>query len=114
PPFPNLFFFFADEMDDGGAYLRGITADFVQRYNPRMYSPPQYAAWILAPVVLHQGTADDAVPLQWSNTFADKMEYLNKDITYYIYQDEDHNFTQGSWTTLIQRDLQFFRKNLNL
>lgn len=113
-PFPESILFFADEMEDGGAYLRGITADFVQRYNPRLYSPPQYLTWIKAPIQLHQGTADDAVPLQWSNTFADKMEGLDKDFTYFIYEDEDHNFTQGSWATLVARDLQFFRKYLDL
>ncbi len=113
-PFPESVLFFADDMDDGGAYLRGIVADFVQKYNPRLYSPPQYLMWIKAPIQLHQGTADDAVPLQWSNTFADRMDSLGKDLTYFIYTNEDHNFAKGSWTQVVLRDLQFFRKNLNL
>jgi len=113
-PFPESILYFADEMEDGGKYIRGIVGDFVQRYNPRLYSPPQYLGWLKAPIQLHQGTADDAVPLQWSNVFADKLDELKKPYSYYIYEDEDHNFTKGSWSTLVLRDLQFFRKNLDL
>jgi len=113
-PFPESILFFADEMDDGGKYIRGIVADFVQKYNPRLYSPPQYVSWLKAPIQLHQGTADDAVPKEWSDTFANTIKNLHKPITYYIYNNEDHNFAQGSWSTVVARDLQFYRKNLDL
>ncbi|HLD08538.1 MAG TPA: prolyl oligopeptidase family serine peptidase, partial [Methylophilaceae bacterium] len=112
--FPESILHFADEMDDEGAYLRDIVADFVQKYNPRLYSPPQYVRWLMAPVQLHQGTADEAVPYVWSDNFAKSLEQLHKQIIYYKYSGEDHNFSKGSWTTLVTRDLLFYRKNFAL
>lgn len=113
-PFPESILYFADEMNDRGAYLRSVVADFVQKYNARLYSPPQYIKWLKAPIQLHQGSADEAVPQEWSDNFAKSMEKHKKDITYFIYSGEDHNFSQGSWTTLVSRDLRFYRKRLNL
>ncbi len=112
--FPESILYFADEGADGGLYIRSIVADFVQTYNVRLYSPPQYIAWLKAPVLLHQGTLDEAVPLSWSEKFAALMKKHHKNITFYTYPGEDHNFAQGNWIRLINRDLAFFRTHLNL
>lgn len=101
-PFPYSILYYTDESDDGGKLIRRELAKFEEQYDTDLYSISKYFDRIKAPIQLHQGTSDDAVPRNWS----DKLVVLN----YYIYPGADHDL-QPSWNTAVERDLKFFRKN---
>ena len=107
-PFPYSVLYYTDESEDKGKFLRAEIANFEKLYDADLYSVDNYFGQIIAPVQLHQGTADDAVPLDWSDTLAKKLEDL--DILYFKYSGADHNL-RPSWNTVVQRDLSFFAKN---
>lgn len=111
-PFPYSILYFTDEAPDGGKYLRKIIADFEREgYDVDKYSIAFYFADIKAPLQLHQGSADEAVPLHWSDQFYQLLKKLGKDITYYTYPGADHNL-HSSWDTVVDRDIAFFRSFL--
>jgi len=74
--------------------------------NPKFWhdiSPINFLENIKAAVVLHHGTADESVPIEWS----DKLVEKKGDILYYVYQNGAHEF--GShWPLFMQRNVEFF------
>ncbi len=109
--FPYDILYYTYEFEDGGKALRKSLADFEKNYDVDKYSFTQYLDWINAPLLLHQGNSDEYIPVWWSNNLVDKLESLDKEIDYYLYPGADHNMS-GSWNTVVQRDLDFFRANL--
>lgn len=110
-PFPYSILYYTDESDDQGKELRRILAEFEQDYDVYDFSIDRYYDWLIAPLQLHQGTNDDAVPVEWSDEFVNKLKKINKDITYFIYPGSDHNL-RPTWDTVITRDLAFFAEHL--
>ncbi len=102
-PFPYSILYYTDEAEDRGKALRKKLAKFEENYDVDKYSLTNYLDQIKAPVLIHQGTADEAVPAKWSRTLA-------KDIKaeYYEYPGADHNLQPG-WGTVVQRDISFFK-----
>jgi hypothetical protein len=76
-PFPYSVLYYSDEMDDGGRGMRSAVAGFESLYNVQEYSWTQYMNRLRGPIQLHQGTADDAVPLKWSDEFVRKVSDEN-------------------------------------
>lgn len=113
-PFPYSILYYTDDFDDHGKFLRKIVADFEKDYDVEKYSPANFLSWINAPMLIHQGSADDSVPQKWSDQLNKKLSTLEKDVVYYIYPGDDHNFARGSWNTVVNRDLSFFRKHLEI
>lgn len=112
-PFPYSILYYTDESEDQGKALRAKVAEFETIYDVYDYSIDRYFDRIQAPLLVHQGTADDAVPLEWSQDFVKRLQSLDKDVTLYTYPGSDHNLRQ-SWDTVIARDLDFFLDHLNL
>jgi len=110
-PFPFAILFFTDEFEDEGKALRSEVARLEKDYDVRKYSITDYLDRIIAPLQIHQGTADEAVPFKWSNEFVAKLKNLKKDYKYYTYPNADHNMA-GSWNKVVERDLAFFEKYL--
>lgn len=110
-PFPYSILYFTDEFEDHGKALRKVIADFEKDYDIEKYSPSNYYSWINAPIQIHQGTVDDAVPLKWSDNLVKDLKKLNKEIEYFTYPGADHNL-MPSWNTAIERSLSFFKKKL--
>jgi len=110
-PFPFAILFFTDEFEDEGKALRSEVARLERDYDVRQYSITDYFDRIQAPLQIHQGTADDAVPLKWTNDFSKKLKDLKKEHKYYTYPYADHNMA-GSWNLVVERDLVFFEKYL--
>lgn len=110
-PFPYSILYYTDEAEDKGKYIRRELAKFENLYNADSYSLDEYFEKIKAPLQIHQGTADEAVPLAWSNEFVKKLEELDIDTTYYQYIGANHNMVP-SWNTVVSRDLSFFKKHL--
>jgi len=110
-PFPYSILYFTDEFDDHGKALRKVVADFENDYNIELYSSSNFYSWIKAPLEVHQGTADDAVPLKWSDNLVADLTKLNKDVTYFTYPGADHNLLPG-WEVAVQRSLDFYKEHL--
>lgn len=111
-PFPYSILYYTDDFDDHGKMLRRVVSDFEKDYDAERYSLTNFFDRINAPIQLHQGAADDAVPLRWSNELVDQLEKLDKNVEYFTYGGDDHNFANGSWQTVVERNIAFFRENL--
>lgn len=107
--FPYSILYFTDEFDDHGKALIRVIADFEKDYDAEKYSPPNYYKWINAPIQLHQAVEDEAVPIKWSNQLVETLEKLKKEVAYFTYLGEDHNFSKGSWSTIILRSISFYK-----
>lgn len=110
-PFPYSILYYTDESEDRGKLIRRELAKFEDLYDTDKYSLDLYLDQIMASVQLHQGTADNAVPVGWSNSLVKSLEGLGKDITYYTYPGADHNMVPV-WNTVVTRDVAFFRSHL--
>jgi dipeptidyl aminopeptidase/acylaminoacyl peptidase len=110
-PFPYSILYYTDEFEDEGKALRAELAQFEQDYDVRRYSITDYLGQIKAPLQVHQGTVDDAVPKEWSDELVEKLEELAIDVDYFVYPGADHNMV-GSWDTVVARDVAFLDKYL--
>lgn len=109
-PFPYSILYFTDEYDDHGKALRLAVANFEKDYDAEKYSPANYYKWINAPIQLNQAVDDESVPVKWSDQLNKNLTDLKKDVTYYTYTGENHNFNNGSWGIIIQRSINFYRE----
>lgn len=64
---------------------------------------------LTTPLNIHHGTADNRAPYEWSQTLHQELSIIDHSHQFYTYQGDDHNFTRGSWDTVVQRDTAFFR-----
>src|SRR5690606_4424490 len=106
--------FFTDEDPNFGRGLRKALTTFEILYDPNNYSVMSYLDRINAPIQLHQGGQDDAVPLDWSDDFVQAMKETHGEdakINYYVYPGADHNM-RPDWNTVVARDLDFFKSFL--
>ncbi len=106
-PFPYSVLYYTDESADGGKFIRRELAQFEEIYDVNLYSFTNYLDRIAAPIQLHQGTADDAIPVSWSDSLVAKLRALELDVTYHKYPGADHNM-RPDWNTVVARDLEFF------
>lgn len=109
-PFPYSVLYFTDEFDDHGKKLRRVVSDFEKEYDAELYTFTNFLDRVNAPIQIHQGTADEAVPQKWSDNLTKELKDKEKDVTYYTYPAEDHNFTRGSWGLNIDRNISFYQK----
>jgi dipeptidyl aminopeptidase/acylaminoacyl peptidase len=110
-PFPYSILYYSDELSDRGKLLRKKLAEFEQDYDVDLYSLTNYLELINAPIELHQGTLDDAVPQSWSKQLVDELGKQDKQIDYFIYPGADHNL-MPSWNLAVERSWKFFRDKL--
>ena len=106
--FPYDILYYTDEFDDKGKALRQSLAEFEKDYDVSKYSFDEHLDWIQAPVLIHQGTKDESIPVKWSDNLVARLKKLEKEVGYYLYSGADHNF-KGAWQTVVQRDLRFFQ-----
>ncbi|OGD86990.1 hypothetical protein A2870_04435 [Candidatus Curtissbacteria bacterium RIFCSPHIGHO2_01_FULL_41_11] len=111
-PFPYSILYYTDDFDDHGKMLRRVVADFEKDYDAEKYSLSGYFDRINAPMQVHQGTGDDAVPLKWSDQMVEQFNKLNKDIEYFTYSGADHNLLPGGWNPAVVRAISFFKQKL--
>ncbi|HRN69821.1 MAG TPA: prolyl oligopeptidase family serine peptidase [Candidatus Woesebacteria bacterium] len=106
-PFPYSVLYFTDEYEDEGRYLRNLISQFEELYDIESFSLTNYLDWIKAPIQIHQGALDDAVPLKWSDQLNNVLVENNVDVEYITYPDADHNL-RPDWDTAVERSLIFF------
>lgn len=110
-PFPYSILYYTDELEDEGKYLRRELAKFENKYSASEFSLTNYLDQIKAPIQIHQGTGDEAVPFKWNSEFSDTLDDKDIDITYFQYPGANHNLVP-SWDTVVQRDLNFLNRHL--
>lgn len=111
-PFPYSILYYTDGSEDGGKLIRRELAKFEDMYDTNLYSLTQYFDKINAPIQIHQGTADGAVPVDWSNNLSQILLNLDLDLDYFKYPGANHNL-RPSWNEAISRDLEFFNSHLH-
>lgn len=109
--FPYSILYYTDEAEDKGKALRKKLAEFERSYDADLYTMVNFTDRIAAPLQLHQGTNDDAVPYRWNDEFVTLLKGNNVTIGYFLYPGADHNL-QPSWNTVIARDIDFFSRHL--
>jgi dienelactone hydrolase len=108
-PFPYSVLYYTDEADDGGKLIRRELAKFEEDYDTDLYSLTKFLDRIKAPLQIHQGTADDAVPVAWTDSLVKILKNQENQVEYYKYPGADHNLTPG-WNQAITRGLSFFKQ----
>ncbi len=110
-PFPYSILYYTDESEDNGKLIRSELSKFEKIYDVEKYSLTNYLDKIKAPIELHQGTDDDAVPVSWSDALVAKMKSLDKDIKYIKHIGADHNM-QPDWDNAARQSFEFYNEHL--
>jgi cephalosporin-C deacetylase-like acetyl esterase len=105
--FPYSVLYYTDESADGGKFIRKELAQFEGLYDTDKFSFTNYLDSISAPIQIHQGTSDDAVPFVWSSSFSKiiKAKYIN-------HPGADHDL-KGAWQEAVDQDLEFFNSHID-
>lgn len=85
--------------------------DVNDKNNFLAFSSATYFNRISTPIMIHQGTADKDVPVEWSRETRDKLALEGKGVAYFEYSGEPHEFA-AAWPLVMRRSLDFFNKNL--
>ena len=115
-PFPYSILFYTDEYDDQGKALRKVIAEFEEKYDIELYSPPNYYKWIKAPIQIHQGLLDQEVLPWWSRELAERLgwkEGEEGDIEYIEHDNSDHNLMPGGWAGAAESSVEFFKEKFS-
>jgi dipeptidyl aminopeptidase/acylaminoacyl peptidase len=78
----------------------------------RLTSPIHHFELVIAPVQIHQGTADATTPPSWAEALRDALQAAGKYVEYFSYRGQGHAFDGDSWDLFMQRVLEFFDDNL--
>ncbi|MDP3963980.1 MAG: alpha/beta fold hydrolase [bacterium] len=70
-------------------------------------SPVTHLTRTVSPVMIHHGTNDESVPLEWSEALAVEMRDAEKNPLLYVYEGEPHEFI-NAWPLVMQRTTEFF------
>jgi len=70
-------------------------------------SPNSFLADLSGPLQLHHGTADDSVPIAWSEELVEQLEAVGWRYEYWIYDGNDHNLSK-SIPLAMDRSVAFF------
>lgn len=73
----------------------------------RGVSPVNFFDRVKVPILIHQGTADSTTPLVWSQRTVSALRSQGKDVRYYTYKGEGHQFG-AAWSTAMARTVAFF------
>jgi dipeptidyl aminopeptidase/acylaminoacyl peptidase len=82
--------------------------------NPEFWSgisANSYLADISGALQLHHGTADETVPLEFSQTLYEQMLAAGQEVEYYTYEGDNHNLS-GYFSTAMARSIDFFDRYL--
>jgi len=82
--------------------------------NPEFWdniSAKTFIANVKAPVIVHHGTADRSVPVQWSKKLVQLFQEHHKEIKLYLYEGEKHEFIR-QWPLVMKRTVEFFGQYL--
>lgn len=113
-PFPYSILYYTDEAEDGGKFLRSELSKLEKYNDSKIFSFTNYIDRINAPIQLYQGTADDAVPLEWSQSFINTLNQSYKERglqisgEFIIKNGADHNLIP-LWDESIHESIKFYK-----
>jgi dipeptidyl aminopeptidase/acylaminoacyl peptidase len=105
--FPYSILFYMNDNEIGDKELRNKLYNFENLYDTNQFNLLNYLDRIKTNIQLHQGMADESVPVGWARSLVKKL----KDVKYYEYLGADHNLVPN-WSEVVARDVEFFKKNL--
>jgi dipeptidyl aminopeptidase/acylaminoacyl peptidase len=70
-----------------------------------------YLADLSGPIQLHHGTADESVPLEFSQLLSEQMQQAGKTVELYTYEDDNHNLS-NYFSQAMTRTIEFFDRYL--
>ncbi len=82
--------------------------------NPEFWdniSPGTFIDKVEASVIVHHGTADQSVPIEWSENLEKAFKEHDKEIILYTYEGERHEFI-NQWPLVMRRSVKFFDEHL--
>jgi uncharacterized protein len=99
---------------DSGEHRHGAQA-IIEKYgspesNPEFWddlSAKTFIYNVKSPVLLHHGTADQSVPFAWSERLAAAFKERGKELVFYSYPGEKHEFIKA-WPLVMRRSVEFF------
>ena len=121
-----------DYRDNFNKWILNRSADTMRKYGPpemrtkiiAMYgspdknpqfwdniSPKTFIGNVTEPVMIHQGTGDKEVSPDWTIKLADALKTKGKNVTFYLYKGEPHEFI-NAWPLVMQRSVKFFDSHL--
>ncbi len=110
--FPYSILYYTDNSEDRGKFLRRQLSKFEEDYDTNLFSLDMYLDRIKAPLQIHQGLRDDAVPSAWNDSLVNKLKERGVNVVYYKYEGADHNMVPV-WEEVVKKDINFFSKYLN-
>ncbi len=76
-------------------------------------SPNTYIKGVANPILITHGSLDDRVPIEQSDKFASELNAAKKDVTYFFYPEEGHDYRKPeSWVSFWAITEAFLSKNL--
>jgi len=99
------------DMRDGGDRTHEVLG--TREENPENWdkiSSLTYLDRIIAPVLLFHGDKDEDVPKEWSDFLAEKLESLDKNVTYVEYEGEKHEFIP-KWDDFMKKSVKFLQES---
>ncbi|MBI1226575.1 MAG: prolyl oligopeptidase family serine peptidase [Bacteroidetes bacterium] len=76
-------------------------------------SPTTYLKDVANPILLTHGSLDDRVPIEQSDKFASELNAAKKDVVYFFYPEEGHDYRKPeSWVSFWAIAEAFLHKNL--
>lgn len=96
-----------------GATWRGFPVS--PEDDPALYaavSPINAIKYITAPVSIHHGELDDSVPFEWSERLYNKLLAAGKEVEFFAYSDQPHNFVGAGYELFLKRMIAFFDAHL--
>lgn len=112
-PFPKSILETIDDESEGGLKVKNRIEEFETEYDSKLYSIDNFYDWIEAPILIHQGTADEWCKVSWQKDLQSKLKKLGKEVTLDIRKGSDHNLKQ-SWEEVINQDVVFFKQQWGL
>jgi len=100
-------------------HINSIRQNLINQYgtpqqNPQFWhsiDPRYYLADASGPIQLHQGLADETVPLAFSESLKNDLENAGKTVEYFTYEGANHNLSQP-FSLAMARSVEFFNKYL--
>jgi dienelactone hydrolase len=110
---------YVDNFNKWGRNMPAVGNPIIERFGspedtPKFWagiSAENYFEKIDDPILIHHGTNDQICKIAWSERAVAQMEALDKDVTFQIYEGEQHAF-EPQWELSMQRSVKFFEQNL--
>ena len=99
----------------GGSWRQTLTSQFgTPKENPEFWnslSANTFLSDISGPIQLHHGTADESVPIEFSEKLEKQLKEAGKTVELFEYEGDDHNIA-ANFNIAAQRSVEFFDKYL--